>query len=131
MGISDRLDAPPAEGWRPQSGDKLIGTIVEITEGASEYGTYPLIVVQPDDDPTPRSVHAFHTVLKNELEKLRPTEGDSIGIKYLGRQTGKGGGASYESYKVALERNTPRAADAPNIATTVSPTVEDDDEEPF
>lgn len=103
--IEDRLNSESAPGWRPEPGEQLVGTIVEIGTAHGDYGEYPLLVVERTDG-TDVSVHAFHTVLKSELASKRPTEGDVIGIKYLGIPAGK----KYESYKVVLERNT-RPAD--------------------
>lgn len=103
MSIQDRLNQEPAPGWRPEVGDQIIGTILEISEApGTEYGPYPLLTIAQDDG-TEVAVHAFHTVLKKELAAKRPVEGDRIGIKYLGIPSGK----RYESYRVVLERRTP------------------------
>lgn len=96
--LEDRLDTE-AVGWRPEPGEKLTGVIVDISEGSSDYGTYPLLEVQADDGRVV-SVHAFHTVLKNELASKKPNVGDRIGIKYVGIPAGK----RYETYRVVLER---------------------------
>lgn len=107
MNLEDRLNAPPTKGWKPQPGDMLIGTILEIGTATSTYGEYPLIVVDADGGPV--AVHAFHSVLRNELKRLSPSEGDRLGIKYLGRV--QGNDQTYESYTVAVERATPVAHD--------------------
>jgi hypothetical protein len=44
----------------------------------------------------------YHTVLKNELGKLRPTVGDQIGIAYHGKDEAKG----YERYPLPNRRAT-------------------------
>jgi hypothetical protein len=75
--------------------------------GPDEFGSpYPLLEVETDDGEVV-AVHAFHTVLKNELAKKRPDVGDRVGIKYLGTPPGK----NYESYRVVIERTT---ASSPN-----------------
>lgn len=104
--ITDRLNDEQAPGWRPDPGEQLVGTIVEISSAHGDYGEYPLIVVEKADGTGDVAVHAFHTVLKSELAAKRPNEGDVIGIKYLGKVPGKSGN-TYDSYRVILERKTP------------------------
>lgn len=126
MSIQDRLDREPAPGWKPNPGDQIVGTIVEISEApGTNWGPYPLLVIEQADG-TEVSVHAFHTVLKKEIAAKRPTEGDEIGIRYLGKPSGK----DYEAYRVVLDRKTPargtdwgaveRQADA-ELGTTAQP----------
>ena len=97
--LEDRLARDP-EPWKPKPGDVLVGKVVSITEGEAGYGPYPLLEVEADDGAV-RSVHAFHTVLKNELARLRPRPGERLGILYKG----KIGDNRYESYRVAVERD--------------------------
>lgn len=94
----DRLDQD-STGWKPNVGDKLVGTVVEVSERDGDYGSYPLVVLETDSGEL-IAVHAFHTVLKSELARLKPSEGDRLGVKYLGVPPGK----RYESYKVAVDR---------------------------
>ena len=98
--IDDRLDSF-AEAWKPEPGDKLIGTVVDLDERDSAYGDepYPIVTVQ-DDDGNELAFHAFHTVARNELAKQRPAIGDRIGIAYHGKKNGK----NYESYRVIVDR---------------------------
>ncbi len=100
--LADRLQRGAAPGWRPEVGDAVIGTVVDIDEALSNFGegVYPVITIARDDDSTEVAVHAFHTVLKHEVAKKRPQVGDRIGIKYLGVPQGK----KYEAYRVLLER---------------------------
>jgi len=94
-----RLDSFPT-GWRPEIGDALVGTVTEISTRESEFGgDYPLVVVATEDGDE-IAIHGFHAVLKNELARLRPREGDKLGIKYHGRDV-KGG---YERYRVIIDR---------------------------
>ena len=48
--LDDRLDNF-AEAWKPEPGDKLIGTVVDLDERDSAYGDepYPIVTVQNDD----------------------------------------------------------------------------------
>ena len=112
--FEEQLDSYP-EGWRPQPGDKVIGTIVEIDTRTSDYGQgdYPVLTIALDSGEEV-AVHAFHTVLKNELARLKPVEGERIGIVYHGKKAGKGGGNGYESYRVKVDRSAGGSSSAPD-----------------
>lgn len=100
--LEDRLDST-SEPWKPNEGDKLIGTVVDIDERDGGYGSYPIIVVLTDSGDQ-LAFHAFHTVAKSELAKARPVVGDRIGVKYLGKPEGK----NYESYRITVARDDGR-----------------------
>ncbi len=96
--LADRLDRDP-EPWKPKPGDKLIGTVTGFSERTSDYGTYPLVEIETDTGEL-FVWHCFHTVGRNELAKLRPAVGDTLGVKYIGRD----GTTKYERYRVEVER---------------------------
>lgn len=81
--FEESLDQELAEGWRPEEGDKIIGKIVNMTKGWSDYQQqyYPIIVVHDEVTDRDVSVHAFHTALARRLIALKPRVGDRIGIK--------------------------------------------------
>jgi hypothetical protein len=107
VSVEDRLDRQPT-AWRPDEGDRLIGTVVEVGERESNYGgTYPIVVVE-NDAGTEVVVHAHHVVLRDELAQQRPRRGDRIGIRYLGRDADRG----YERYRVVVEHTD--ATDEPD-----------------
>jgi hypothetical protein len=108
--LADRVDSNPT-GWRPDPGDKIVGTIVDIDERESNYGSgvYPVVVVA-DDDGNEVAVHAFHTVLKKEIARQRPTVGDQIAIKYHGIREGQ----NYEFYRVVVVHSDPVAKAEPD-----------------
>jgi hypothetical protein len=98
------LEAP---GWKPEPDEKLIGTVVytSTTSGSHpEYGDYPIVMLITDDGEL-RTLHAFHSVLRNAVERQAPAAGDRIGIKYKGRKT-EGGqmGTGYEDYNVIVTK---------------------------
>ncbi len=101
--ITERLDSF-AEAWRPEPGDKLVGLIVDLDERVSQYSDdpYPVVTVQTDDGEE-LAFHAFRTVARNELAKLRPAVGDRIGVAYHGKKDGR----NWESYKIIVERADP------------------------
>jgi hypothetical protein len=86
QGTEDRLEQEYAEAWRPEPEERLAGDVVDITRLTSSYdeAAYPCVTIRKQDGSGEAAFHAFHTVAKRELSKLRPRVGDTIGIKYLG-----------------------------------------------
>lgn len=107
--LTDRLnrDYP---GWKPAPGDTVEGTIDAIKQREGDYGPYPLVELD-DGSPAGVGIHAFHSVLRNELATARP--GDRIAVRYVGLVTRKNG-KPYESYRIALEHS------AANISAAVA-----------
>jgi hypothetical protein len=148
--IADRLDRDLPAAWRPDKddSDKLVGKIISIDRGTGEYDPYPLLVIEQDDGEE-KAVHAFHTVLKNELLRLKPQIGERIGIKFLGEQKTKPGSkfSSFIGYRVTVDRDggsfnwesigaepdpTPDAFKAPEPEPVTAPAGAGDDEDiPF
>jgi hypothetical protein len=123
MALEDRIDAFP-EPWKPAPGDKLIGTVVEVGERASDFGgSYPIVTVLADDG---REVtfHAFHTVAKAELARQRPAVGDRLAVKYFGRDEERG----YERYRVLVEKAvaTPATPDWDKMAAEAAEEAAED-----
>lgn len=110
MSFDDALDRD-TQGWKPDVGDKIVGTIVALDQRDSDYGgTYPIVVLRPEpDEGFNVAVHAFHTVLKNELAKLQPLVGERIAIVYRGIPDGR----KYENYGVVIDRK-PAEVPAPD-----------------
>jgi hypothetical protein len=96
------------KAWRPDPGDVLIGTVVDVDERSGFAGVaYPIVTVRTDlgDDFV---FHAFHTVAKGELARLEPRAGETIGIAYHGPDPDKG----YERYRIKVVREqTPGGPD--------------------
>lgn len=93
-----------ADGWKPEEGDVLEGVIMSIDTGTNEYGTYPIVTIQQADG-TSQAAHAFHAALRSQLARVRPTLGQKIGIKYLGKQAAKNptpGRSDYANYRVIV-----------------------------
>lgn len=112
--LEDRLDRD-SESWRPEPGDKLVGTVVEVSTFQGDYQPYPVIEVEKDDG-TVWAFHAYHTVAKNEIARLEPAEGDKIGIKYFGKVKTKPGSKydSYEKYAIKVQKASGEVPDAPD-----------------
>lgn len=102
-----------AEGWRPEVGEVLTGTVTDIARAWSDHknGFYPIVTVKSDsgsskiDEGTEVAVHCFHTVLYNRVVELRPVIGERIGIKYVAatEKGGKGGNNKPAIYNVKIE----------------------------
>jgi hypothetical protein len=131
MTLSDRLDRD-ITGWRPQPGDKLIGTVTGLTEGTGNWGPYPIVEVEQADG-TIVAAHCFHTILRNEIEGRKPAIGDQIGIKYKGKRHGRD--QEYEDYTVVVEPGPNHHQAAPAAAIPAPAPVPAnggfDDREPF
>lgn len=81
----------PAVAWRPEVGDKLIGTIVDrYTNPGTNWGPYEVYEVRTASGAV-IAWHAFGTVGKSTTERKNPQPGDRIGVTLLGYiDTGKG-----------------------------------------
>ena len=97
--LDDALDRELAPAWRPEPGNKLVRTVTDASERERYDGdAYPIVTVRTDNGEF--AVHAFHTVLQNELARIRPTIGDAIGIRYEGQKATANGRSKYHSYRV-------------------------------
>lgn len=88
-------------GWQPTDGEIIEGVIVALDFATSKQDgePYPLVVLRLDDD-REVTVHGHHRVLRDELAKRAPNEGDRLKITYLGKVTPDGGGRAYAAYRV-------------------------------
>lgn len=155
--MEDNLAAGDAPGWMPEEGDLLIGTVLRLSKGWSDYkqGFYPIITVQPDalrSSPIPRTkddadyvgpiaIHGFQFVLEDKFTALRPAPGEVIGIKVGPKVPTKDGKRTVATYTVQVEGRSeeiwdeikgPRATTpviSPNAP--VSESVGQDEEIPF
>lgn len=94
-----------AEGWRPNPGDRIAGTVVDIAATDGGYGVYPIVTLKTSGGEV--AVHAFHTVLRRELARRRPSVGDDLEITYLGKQKAKGAqDRGYDGYRVRSSKDT-------------------------
>ena len=103
MSLEDRLEQGLPSAWRPDQDDPatLVGQVISIDVGESDYGRYPIIVVRKEDGEE-KTVHGFHSVLQSELMKKRPQIGEKVGLKFLGDVPGAT--RSYKGYRVEVER---------------------------
>ncbi len=117
--IKERLNQ---RDWDPSQGEQLIGGIVEISERATKYGPYPLLVVRDDNDGAHVAVHCLRGGLLWPVVRAKPSVGDRVGIRYLGlSEDGKA-----HSYVVVFENATEAAPDWDRIATEQRERSKDD-----
>ena len=119
--ILDRLDAEPAESWKPVVGDQLVGVVENMARfDGGGYEPYTIVtIVEPSG--VRKAVHAFHTTLANSLDRDGVCIGDEIGIRYEGKKPSKGVGKDYHAYKVVVQHPagwSPSTAPAPAPAST-------------
>lgn len=119
------------EGWMPEPGDELTGTVTTIGAGYSEFrakfgnGTYPILTIaatqernltNPEeitthDPPKDIAVHAFQAVLFNELTTQRPMVGEVVTITFGGKRRHKTiASQTVAVYKVRVHREGTDAA---------------------
>jgi hypothetical protein len=101
-----------ATGWRPEVGDQLMGTVLEVKITHSDVSDrdYPIVfVLTPDNNVT--AVHCFQTTLFNEVINQRPERGDKFFVKRMedGEATRKGWNAPI-IYTVGVEKPQGTAA---------------------
>lgn len=118
--LEERLENP-AEAWRPDPGEKLIGTIVDLDERESAFDEqpYPIVTVLTSQG-NEHAFHGFHTVPRRELARLRPRVGERIGVAYHGRHS-----RGYEHYTIRLDRD-PTAPDWERIGAAAGETTDED-----
>lgn len=98
------LDGFEAEGWRPEAGDQITGTLVTLSAGYSDFtqASYPILTLdvseernlvtgeaETHDPPKQIAVHAFQAVLRNELLTQRPEAGERITLACGGKRAHK------------------------------------------
>jgi hypothetical protein len=134
------VDRDFADAWRPDPGDKLVGEIVELGQRAGYNDEpYPIVTIKQDDG-VELAFHAFHTVARNELAKLRPQIGQRLAVRYEGEKQGADGKSRYHAYRLATDQvpafNWASFADGTDVTAVEPdiPTVEpkaDDSDVPF
>jgi hypothetical protein len=72
-----------ARAWKPKADrttDEMItGTVVAIVARTSDYGTYPVVVLDTGQEAL-SAFHAFHQVAIDQLKEVKPARGESLTI---------------------------------------------------
>lgn len=116
MGVWDAFGEPETDGGNfvnlDDEGDEFTGKLVAVEEHVTPKGTFP---GQKEDTVSPKliletedgeeyTLTAFRSVLKNELLELRPSIGDTLYFKNLGKPRNK----NYYNYKVKIVSEAPK-----------------------
>lgn len=104
--LRERAERGFPDAWiAKEAGDELAGVVVGIQPAVhTAYGSVPVVEVAELGVGTPWSVWLTHSVLRREFIRQRPAAGETILIRYLGKVTPDTGGASYELYRVVVDR---------------------------
>lgn len=115
--LRERLDSDSGEfakSWQPSPGEALIGTILRYDRATTRRGEEALIVIVRDEEhDEDRSVWLLHHVLLREFAEQRPKVGETIGLKYFGKDPEKG------YHRWSLYRATTGSSELPNFAKYV------------
>lgn len=95
---------PPS--WVPEvPGEELFGMLVDVNESApTKYGSAPVATIRKPDGEL-ASLWLLHAVLRRELERARPMIGEYLLVRFQGKVQPEGGGNSYASYSVVVDRD--------------------------
>lgn len=106
------LDLAGGKGWRPKKGDEVRGILKSVSKGWSDWanGWYPILTIEQEDGSL-TMVHAFHSVLLNEIKTMRPMPGEYVGVKFHGEQKTNDGKRTFASYTFAVSRPEGDASD--------------------
>jgi hypothetical protein len=103
--LRERARADFPEAWIPErEGDEFVGVFRRLDRGHTSYGPCAIAVFAEDGTGADRAVWLIHTVLRNELRRVRPEPGELVCIRYLGKRQPVGGGPAYDSYRVVVDR---------------------------
>jgi hypothetical protein len=116
----DELSDAPVTSWRPEPGEVLVGTLLDIDVRDTKFeARVPVLTIRNDDNGEIVECWGLHTVLRSELSKKRPQPGERLAIRRLSDS-----GQGYKRYKVIIDRDGPQAFDwaaVPTDAGDVAP----------
>lgn len=114
--------ASDAEPWKPQPGEEVLGILrARDVRTSAHSDDYPLLTIEAGPGQW-WDVHAYHTVLWDEVKRQDPQVGDVVGVRYLGRSDHGGqGGEGYERYKLVVVKLTTGADVSPSNAAASQP----------
>jgi hypothetical protein len=91
----ERMEQRTAQGWRPEPGTTMDGTVIGLRMGSSEYGDYPIVVYKvnkmfrADGTIVPSrptvALHIFHQVLRERMAELKTDIDTRQYVTYIGQ----------------------------------------------
>jgi hypothetical protein len=108
-----RLDAPPAESWRPEKDPEqpreLVGVFVRREKGQDRgYGEGECAVLRESSGQEWRVW--LRTASRAQFERLAIAEGDLVAIRYEGFEPPRGDKPGYHRTNVAVDKGSPEPA---------------------
>lgn len=106
--------APPSDAWIPENpGDTLEGWVLDVDTAWSKFraakspddpdaGFYPLLTVRRDDQSEVK-LHAFRTVLYNEIMRKQPIAGERVTVTFVGVGPGRDSMSGAHIYRVKVD----------------------------
>lgn len=92
------------DAWIPDENDsQFMGVFRSLKRAPSKFGMTPVAIFEEPKSGVLRSVWLHHTVLKRSLYELQPKAGETVLIRYMGREV-KEDGTDYANYRVAVDR---------------------------
>jgi hypothetical protein len=112
--FAERLNETPPTTVKLADGDVFVGRWDHLERGESAYGPcFIAVFTEPDvsgllaeleiPEGGKAAVWLFHEALLKRLQRLRPTKGERLAIKRLGKRLG-GNDRNYVDYSVVSER---------------------------
>lgn len=81
----ERMQRDTAPAWRPEPGTTIAATVEGFRIGRDTgYGEYPVVIYKLDNGQL-ISVHAFHTLLQDQLRELKGKKGTRQILYYGGK----------------------------------------------
>jgi hypothetical protein len=80
-----RMEQAKAPAWMPEPGTTIVGEVIGMHMRDSGYGNYPVITYRVDGGAV-INVHAFHTLLRQNLADLKTDIGKKQIITYAGKR---------------------------------------------
>ena len=89
---ADLVKIRSAKAWRvneidvEENGHEILaGEIFAIVPRLGDYGKYPVVILDANDGET-YAVHAFHTLLFDQLKEIHATPGMNVVFSYAGKR---------------------------------------------
>jgi hypothetical protein len=126
--LAKELDAwkgyPPA--WRPQTGEILVGRLVDVSIAPNSYGgSTRVVTIEREDEAGRVAVWLGNVGLLGLFQREQPRIGDRLGLRFLGTVTTKAG-RPCKRYHLIVDRPQAAALDFSSLGSEDS----DEDWEP-
>lgn len=142
MTEKDKNQTQESDAWIAKDpGDSIAGVVTDLDVAWSDFraqhskdpngGNYPVIKIKTDDGNT-ATIHAFRTVLFNEVVKRQPKPGERIVVTFTGYGKAQGSRSAPHLYSLETPERNPDAVAKnvydriPGMATPVNEPGDDD-----